>query len=151
MNTDYQPDTQPESPWATNVALLGIRWLAFIPVGFILSILLNMLVLLGFTWMTENDGRMLIKDFFFSGYPLFGLFMAGAAAYGIAMLTTFICPKPKIGAVIYGTLYILYALSTLINFYGQDNISKVVATIVVVGIAVGSMIGVVAAYGEADS
>lgn len=150
MNTNDQLASQPKSPWATNVALLAIRWIAFIPVGIILSIVLNMLVLLAFTWMTENDGRMLIKDFFFSGYPLFGLFMAGAAAYGISTLTAFICPKPKIGSVIYGTLYILYALSTLINFYGQDNISKVVATIVVLGIAVGSIIGVIAAHSESD-
>ena len=95
-------------------------------------------------WANAHQGFLLL------GLPVV-LFMAGAAAYGIAMLATFICPKPKIGAVIYGTLYILYALSTLINFYGQDNISKVVATIVVVGVAVGSIIGVVAAYGEADS
>jgi hypothetical protein len=151
MTHDIQNNADNKSPWETNVALLGIRWIAFIPVGFILSILLNMLVLISFTWMTENDGRMLIKDFFFSGYPLFGLVIAGGVAYGISMLTTHICPKPRIGAVVYGILYILYALSTLINFYGQDNISKVVATIVVIGVSVGSMIGVVSAYSEAES
>jgi len=151
MTYDIQNNADSKSPWETNVALLGIRWIAFIPVGFVLSILLNMLVLISFTWMTENDGRMLIKDFFFSGYPLFGLFIAGGVAYGISILTTHICPKPRIGAVVYGILYILYALSTLINFYGQDNISKVVATIVVVGVSVGSMIGVVSAYSEAES
>lgn len=65
------------SPWDSNPLLIVLRWIGFIPIGFILSILLNMLVLLAFTWMTSNDGRMLIKDFFFSGYPLFGLVIAG--------------------------------------------------------------------------
>ncbi len=148
MNIDTDTNT---SPWNTNPFLVILRWIGFIPIGFILSILLNMLVLFAFTWMTKNDGRMLIKDFFFSGYPLVGLFMAGGAAYGISTLATNIAPKPKVGAIIYGTLYVLYAITTLLNFYQQDDMSKVVATIVVVGISVGSVMGVMNAYSEASS
>ena len=138
------------SPWDTKSFFLVLRWVAFVPVGFILSILLSILVLLSFTWMTENVGRMRIKDFLFSGYPLVVLFIAGAAAYCISTLTTFIAPKPKIGAIIYGALYVLYALSTLLSYYQQDNVSRIVAAIVVVGVAVGNILGVINAYSEAD-
>jgi hypothetical protein len=132
-----------QSPWETNPLLLGIRWVIFLPVGYALAVFLNILVLMGFTWMSRNDGRLLIKDIFDSGYPLTGLVASGFAAYGIATLVAFICPKPKIGALIYGTLYVLYATYTLINFYGQDNISKVVATVVVACLATGSVLGVI--------
>jgi hypothetical protein len=135
-----------QSPWETNLFLLGIRWVVFLPVGYALAVLLNILVLLGFTWMTRNDGRLLIKDIFDSGYPITGLLASGFAAYGIATLVAFICPRPKIGALVYGTLYVLYAVYTLVNFYGQDNISKVVATVVVACLATGSVLGVIHAY-----
>lgn len=139
-----------QSPWETNPFLLGIRWIVFLPVGYALAVLLNILVLLGFTWMTRNDGRLLIKDIFDSGYPITGLVASGFAAYGIATLVAFICPRPKVGALIYGTLYVLYAVYTLVNFYGQDNISKVVATVVVACLATGSVLGAIHAREKGD-
>lgn len=140
-----------QNPWETNPLLLGIRWVVFIPVGYALAVLLNILVLMGFTWMSRNDGRLLIKDIFDSGYPITGLVASGFAAYGIATLVAFICPKPKIGALIYGILYVLYAAYTLVNFYGQDNISKVVATVVVACLATGSVLGAVHAHEKGRS
>lgn len=148
----YQDKQKPsnQGPWETNVFLLGIRWVVFLPVGYALAVLLNILVLMGFTWMSRNDGRVLIKDIFDSSYPATGLIAAGFAAFGIAVLTSLICPRPKIGASVYGVLYALYAISTLTNLYGQDNISKVVATVVVACIAAGSIFGVVYIHKESD-
>jgi hypothetical protein len=142
----YAQRSKKQSPWETNLLLLGIRWVVFLPVGYALAVFLNILVLMGFTWMSRNDGRLLIKDIFDSGYPITGLFVSGLAAYGIATLVAFLCPKPKIGAPIYGTLYVLYAVYTLVNFYGQNNISKVVATVVVACLATGSVLGVTHVY-----
>jgi hypothetical protein len=139
-----------QGPWERNVFLLGIRWIVFLPVGYALAVLLNILVLMGFTWMSRNDGRLLIKDIFDSGYPITGLVASGLAAYGISTLVAFICPKPKIGALIYGTLYVFYAVYTLVNFYGQDNISKVVATVVVACLATGSVLGTVNIYKDSS-
>ena len=150
MSVITEPNTSKISPWKTNPFLLILRWIAFIPIGFILSIILSVLVLLGFAWMVDNDGKMLIKEFFTYGYPMIGLLLAGCAAYGISMLTTIIAPKKKIGAIIYGTLYVLYAVSSLWRFYQQDYISKVLATITVLAISIGNLSGVVSAYNEGD-
>ncbi len=146
MNEDIEDKPLSKSPWDTNVALLGFRWIAFIPSGFILYFILNYLALKYFIWSTDNDGRMLIQNIFTRGSPIIPMIVVGSISYALSFLTAHICPKPKLGSAIFGIFYIFYTLNFFININAESNLSMAVVTFVVGGISVGAIMGLINTY-----
>lgn len=99
----------------------GIRWIAFLPVAAVLLFLIEIVAALFFVWLFGGSMRMFVVI----GILLGGLFMilplAAMAYYGVVILATqMICPAPRVGSIIFATLYVLGSIQPFITVIASD-------------------------------
>ena len=103
--------------WQTIIGK-ALRWLAFVPIGIILTIAIEVLTILGTIWLFRGDLRLFIIigilfGALFTAIPLIMYTFYGA----IYLSTVIICPTPKVGSIIFGTIYYLLTLPLLIGMF----------------------------------
>ena len=97
----------------------SIRWLTYVPIGIALLILVQSLALVIFSWLF-HDGR----DFFVVGILLGGLTALPATAtiyYLSFFLIAEMCPSPKLGMVVFGTIYYLFAAGNMLYIFSPNQ------------------------------
>lgn len=126
-----------------------IRWLLFLPVGFILvSILASlppMALALAWGYKPEFSFLILIAAIFVVsiGGTIF-CFWVGGVWMTPYLICRVIAPNNKVGSVIFGTLFCLYwVINILMSFLGDASWVLIIYQMVFVGIVIG---GTVMAY-----
>jgi hypothetical protein len=104
------------------------RWAFFLPVGFILTAIIQFIVIVGTLWLFDGDLRFFIIvgvlfGALFSVLPLICI----SYYYAIILAVGKICPSPKIGSIIFGTLYFLSEINSLIDVFAMNGGAGVVA------------------------
>jgi hypothetical protein len=131
-------------------SILGkiIRWVAYIPIGSILLGLVEYLSALFLVWLFAGDMRM----FVIVGILFGGIFMVWPlimAYYGIVVLAnTVICPVPRVGAIIFGTIYGLGSIGPVISIFTSDFAAATIVTLTLLKIVflVTAFSGIAASY-----
>lgn len=97
------------------------RWILFLPAGFILLGVIEFLSILGTVWLFDGDLRMFIIIGVLFGALFTAIPFVVMAYYGtIWMAAGMICPSPKVGAIIFGTLYFLWMIPSFIKVFGME-------------------------------
>lgn len=111
------------------------RWILFLPTGFILLGIIEILTIVGTVWLFDGNLKMFIIIGVLSG-ALFTAFPLVVMAYyeTIWMAAGLICPSPKVGAIIFGTLYFLWMIPALIKVFGMDGEAGVIVPTVILKI-----------------
>ena len=138
---------------------LFIRWISFIPVSAILTGLIEFLVVLFFNWLFMSGLASLAKTLIIviiifggSGILVAIPFIVMAYYGSIILGNKLICPKPRVGVIIYGTLYALNCFQHTVGIFRSNGglaliivllIMKLVFTITVI-------VGLVSSYTESE-
>ena len=96
-----------------------LRWLIFIPVGLILILILDFLLMVFVEFIFENDLKLfLVVGLFFGGFMVipFSYLLYGA----IGILTTSIAPNPKLASFIFTPVIILISILYIYNWQNMN-------------------------------
>jgi len=113
-------ETQNGMFWETIPGKL-IRWLVFLPIAFILTGIIEALTHGFFTWLFDDDMRMLvIVGILFGGFIT--LLPVAAMLYhaAIVLANQCVCPSPRIGVIIFATLYIIGNVAPTTMIFTSD-------------------------------
>ena len=92
--------------WRTKTGLL-LRWITYIPLGLLLLVFVQSTCMVFLTWLFRDT-----RDFFVIGLLLGGVAAVPAAVTLYYLSFRFIsdmCPSPKPGMIIFGTVFYLFA------------------------------------------
>jgi hypothetical protein len=99
-----------------------IRWILYVPVGILILSLGAGLAQLFLEWLFKDLRGLLIIGVLLGGTSF--IFAAGAAFWFLTIAISKICPRPKIGMVIFSTLYISMNIRYLIlEIFGNNDMS----------------------------
>jgi hypothetical protein len=130
-------ESLPEKPTGFWNSVFGkiLRWLLYIPVGSILIVLIEVLSIAFFIWLFQGDMRMFIIIGFLFG-ALFSLLPIGVMLYyfSIIFANQMICPSPKVGSVIFATLYILGSIRPFVLIFTSGGGAGVIVPAVLIKI-----------------
>ncbi len=104
--------------WETNLGR-SIRWLVYVPIGIALLVLVQSLASMFFSWLF-HDGR----DFFIIGILLGGVTVLpalGMIYYLAFFLIAEICPSPKPGMIVFGTIFYLFAAANMLYIFSPSQ------------------------------
>lgn len=91
-----------------------IRWAVYIPTAVVLLLIVEVLSLLFCAWLFGNMSTFVTVGLLFGGIGF--LWLGPLAYYGIVLLTTqIICPTPRVGAIIFATLYVLWSTFAFVS------------------------------------
>ena len=124
-----------------NLLLNILRGIFFIPVGILLSILLNSLYLILMVWLCNNDPRRLFYELLW-GWPLaFGVLLPIGLSYLVFYLSVKIAPNRRWGAILFGIFYGLLLLLYLIGLIRDIEIHILFRIITLLCMGIGGALG----------
>jgi ribosomal protein L7/L12 len=93
--------------WDTNFGKV-IRWAVYLPAAILLLLIVEVVFLIYSTWLFGSMSTFVIVGLLFGGIGF--LFMGPVAYYAVVIFTTqTICPAPRVGAIAFATLYLLWS------------------------------------------
>ena len=125
---------QTTSFWDTILGRI-IRWVAYIPVAIILLGLIEFLTALFLVWLFDGDMRMFVILGIFFGGLIIMLWPSVMAFYGVIILANgMICPTPRVGVIIFATLYFFGSIRPVIFIFTSDFEVATIVTLTILKI-----------------
>ncbi len=98
-----------------------LRWTSFIPVGAVLLLIIELLSLSFFVWLFQDFRGFVIIGVVFGGFFTFLPAIVMSYFGSIYLITKIICPAPKLGVPIFGTLYLIGNLLNCFSLIYQGS------------------------------
>ncbi len=128
------------SPTAGNgdpkaAALKILRWVAFLPAGWLLVAVIEYFSSLAAVWLAQDLAFLIVLTLVFAS-PLVLLCIVCVAQYfSIYLACRIVCPSPKIGSVIWGTIYYLECIPVVVSIFLVEGGPRVIVPLVLVRVA----------------
>ena len=130
-----------------------LRWIFFLPVGLTLAGLIEFGVILGTVWLFGAN----VKFFIIVGILFGGLFtvlpiIAMLYYFSIMLACKLIAPRPKIGTIIFATLFVLYGIRSFATLFTSGMGSGVIVPSVIwkVIFLITAIVAFVQSYNETE-
>ena len=114
---DYDEAVEATTGFWRSVLGKLIRWALYIPVGLVSVTLIESFALLFFGWFFHGDARwFLVVGILLGGLVVFGVPIVLLYFGAIVLANRVICPIPRVGSIIFGTLYTLLSILWVVGF-----------------------------------
>lgn len=136
--------------WQTSKILITLRWIFFIPAGWMLHTALIILTTLLMIWLFDNSFKTLVLHILMPTAlnPIPIVLFIGLLAFLVSLLAVSISPNKQIASIAYGVIHSLNCVFIFISSFNSSKIDVPISCITVIIVLICGLYGIVHSYRE---